>query len=157
MRTLVAAAPVWCAILLLVGCTSTGTGYGDVQKGAREPVSFHWKSTDGGISGTMSASLSPERSFSGPFVQMTTKTHIDALDHMWDGWAPGWGAWGTGPANGFVTQYSGRVLANLSDANGEHMRCRFRLAEPSSGMSGGGSGECQVAGGEKIDATLPRG
>jgi hypothetical protein len=35
------------------------------------------------------------------------------------------------------------------------MRCRFRLADPPSGMSGGGSGESQIAGGEKIDATFP--
>ena len=156
MRAVVATALVSCGIFL-AGCATTGTGYGGVQTGGREPVSFHWKSTDGGISGTMSATLSPGRSFSGQFTEMTTETHIDALDHMWHGWAPGWGAWGPGPANGFVTSYSGRVLADLSDANGEHMGCRFRLADPPSGMSGGGSGECQVAGGEKIDATFPPG
>ena len=156
MRELVAIALVSCG-MFLAGCATTGAGYGDVQTSGREPVSFHWKSTDGGISGTMFASLSTERSFSGQFIEITTETHIDALDHMWDGWAPGWGAWGPGPVNGFVTQYSGRVLANLSDAHGEQMRCRFRLAKPSSGMSGGGSGECQVAGGEKIDATFPPG
>jgi len=154
MKALVATALVSCG-LLLAGCATTGTGHGDVQKSGTVPVSFHWNSTDGGISGTMSASLSPGRSFSGEFVEMTTETHIDDLDHMWHGWAPGWGAWGPGPANGFVRSYSGRVLANLSDANGEHMRCRFRLADPPSGMSGGGSGECQVAGGETIDATFP--
>ena len=156
MKALVATALVSCG-LLLAGCATTGTGYGDVQKGGKEPVSFRWNSTDGGISGTMSASLSPERSFSGQFLQMTTETHVEAMDHMWDGWAPGWGPGGPGPANGFVRSYSGRVVANLSDATGEHMRCRFRLADPPSGMSGGGSGECQVAGGEKIDATFPPG
>ena len=156
MRGLVTTALVSCAIFV-AGCATTGTGYGDVQKGGNGPVSFHWKSTDGGISGTMSTSLSPGRSFSGQFIQMTTEAHVDSLDHMWDGWAPGWGAWGPGPANGFVRSYSGRVLANLSDAKGEHMRCRFRLADPSSGMSGGGSGECHVAGGEKIDAIFSPG
>ena len=156
MRQVLVATLASCGIFL-AGCATTGTGYGDVQKGGKEPVSFRWNSTDGGISGTMSASLPRERSFSGKFIQMTTETHIDDLDHMWHGWAPGWGAWAPGPANGFVRNYSGRVLANLSDANGEHMRCRFRLADPPSGMSGGGSGECQLAGGEKIDATFPPG
>jgi hypothetical protein len=154
MKALVATALVSCGIFL-AGCTTAGTGYGDAQKGGSDPVSFHWKSTDGGISGAISASLSPERSFSGQFIQTATEVHSDALDHMWHGWAPGWGAWGPGPVNGFVTYYSGHVLANLSDAHGEQMRCRFRLAKPYSGMSGGGSGECQVAGDEKIEATFP--
>ena len=143
--------------MFLAGCTTTGAGYGEVQKVGGEPVAFQWKSADGGISGTLSASLAPERFFSGQFIQTTTEAHSDILDHMWHGWAPGWGAWGPGPANGYVTSFSGRVLANLIGARGEQMRCRFRLAEPSSGMSGGGSGECQVAGGERIDATFPPG
>ena len=155
MRGLVAITLVSCGFL--AACATTGTGYGEAQKGGRDPVTFRWNSADGGISGTMSASLSPGRSFSGQFVETTTETHIADLDHMWDGWAPGWGAWNPGPANGVVKSYSGRVVADLSDANGGHMRCNFRLADPASGMSGGGSGECQVAGGEKIDATFPPG
>jgi hypothetical protein len=35
------------------------------------------------------------------------------------------------------------------------MRCRFHLMRPASGMSGGGSGECQGADGETIEATFP--
>ena len=91
MRALVAPALVSCGIFL-AGCASTSTGYGDVQTRGREPVSFHWESTNGGISGTMSATLSPERSFSGQFIELATEVHIDGLDHMWHGWAPGWGA-----------------------------------------------------------------
>ena len=30
--------------------------------------------------------------------------------------------------------YNGRVLANLNGADGEHMRCRFQLVRPQSGM-----------------------
>jgi hypothetical protein len=36
------------------------------------------------------------------------------------------------------------------------MRCRFDLNDPPSGMSGGGQGKCQVAGGATIDAVFPR-
>ena len=154
MKALVATALISCG-MALAGCTTTGTGYGDVQAGGSGPVSFSWKSSDGGISGTMSASISPERSFSGQFFQITTDTHFDGLGPLWYGWRYGWSDWGPGSMDGFVTYYSGRVLANLDDANGKHMRCRFRLADPYSGMQGGGSGECQVAGGEKIDATFP--
>jgi hypothetical protein len=35
------------------------------------------------------------------------------------------------------------------------MRCKFQLAHPSDGMAGGGSGQCQMPGGETIDATFP--
>ncbi len=104
----------------------------------------------------MSASLSPERSFAGHFFQMTTTTKIDALDTLWGGWKPGWGAWSPGPINGFVTQYSPRVVANLREAHGEEMDCFLILAVPASGMSRGGSGECQVGGGERIDVTFQR-
>ena len=46
-------------LVILGGCTTMGTGQGDVsgnhQPGA--PVHFTWKSTDGGQQGTMSATL----------------------------------------------------------------------------------------------------
>src|SRR4051812_44582120 len=154
MRALMAKALVSCGICL-ASCTTTGTGVGDVGKGGTGAVSFRWYSSDGGISGTMSASLSPARSFSGPFFQITSTTAIDGLGPLWDGWDYGWVDWGPGEGGEFVTHYSGRVLANLADANGERMRCRFHLAQPDSGMSGGGSGACRVPGGEQIDATFP--
>ena len=145
MRALVATALLSCGIFV-AGCTTTGTGFGNVEK-----------SSDGGISGTMSASLSPVQSFSGQFFQITSTTQIDGLGPLWDGWDYGWGDWGPGEGGEFMRYYSGRVVANLADAKGEHMRCRFHLAHPDWGMSGGGSGECQVPGGEKIDATFPAG
>ena len=37
-----------------------------------------------------------------------------------------------------MTTYTGRVVANLEGPNGTHMRCRFDLMRPSSGMAGGG-------------------
>jgi len=75
------------------------------------------------------------------------------------GWGPGWrgaryGAyWDTG--EDFVKKYTGRVVASLTAASGEHMRCRFQLVHPSSGMAGGGSGECQLPNGKTIDANFP--
>ena len=57
MKNLFVAAPVAaliCAAITLSACTTMGTGTGSVSPGG-EPVKFSWKSTDGGITGTMSA------------------------------------------------------------------------------------------------------
>ena len=54
----------------------------------------------------------------------------------------------------FITQYSGKVMANLSNPGGKQMRCRFYLMEPASGMSGGGQGECQLSGRRTIYASF---
>ena len=51
-------------LLALVGCTSTGFGGGQLLRNGtpEEPVTFSWTSTDGGISGTMTASpITPAR------------------------------------------------------------------------------------------------
>jgi hypothetical protein len=59
------------------------------------------------------------------------------------------------PMTSFQTVYSGRVMANLQAADGKHMRCHFHLNNPSSGMEGGGQGQCQVQGGGAVDAVFP--
>jgi hypothetical protein len=54
-----------------------------------------------------------------------------------------------------VTHYSGKVVANLAASDGKHMRCTFRLVHPDGGMSGGGTGQCQMPDGKTIDANFP--
>jgi hypothetical protein len=85
---------------------------------------------------------------------------------MWGGFSMGWDSFGgeggiEGPAwvagydmPEFMQTYSGKVIALLLGDRGSKMRCRFRLANPAEGMSGGGVGECQVSGGATIDAEL---
>lgn len=168
-------AAIGAALLLLGGCTTTGMGGGDIaQKGkAPEPVLFAWKSTDGGITGTMTATL-PASTYQGRFVQITQQTQSSQLLPMWEGYPPGWGDWpywgwsgGMGPgaplgmgmpmggamydAVQFNTVYSGKVVANLKSINGGQMRCRLHMLNPPAGMAGGGLGECQIQGG----ATFP--
>src|SRR6266851_7955243 len=53
-----------------------------------------WKSTDGGISGTMSAALKDGQTFSGPYLQVTSTTRSQDFDPLWTGWEYGWGGWG---------------------------------------------------------------
>jgi hypothetical protein len=141
--------------VLAAGCTTMGTGFGSTATGAN-PVNFNWKSSDS-VSGTMDATLSDGKTYSGKFFQITTDTTVDNLGPLWTGWGGGWrgdwGYWGTGPQ--FVTHYSGRVLANLSTPGGQYMRCKFQLVHPSDGMAGGGRGQCQMPDGKTIDATFP--
>ena len=151
-------------VALAAGCTTMGTGTGSTLTGA-DPVTFNWKS-EGGVSGTMDAAAPDGKNYSGQFFQVTKDTTVDSLEPLWVGWRGGWrrgyggyggygwNDWGAGPS--FITSYSGRVVANLGAPSGEHMRCKFQLASPTSGMAGGGRGQCQMPDGKTIDATFPK-
>jgi hypothetical protein len=136
-----------------------GTGMGSVR-GADTRATFQWQSSDD-RTGTMNASLSNGNQYTGQFFQVTHDTRIETLEPLWAGWGPGWHGWGwrywgSQPDTAFVTHYSGRVVANLQDADGDHMRCHFQLMHPQRGMGGGGQGECQLPSGQTIDATFPK-
>ena len=152
-----------CAGIALSACTSMGTGTGSVAPGGA-PVTFAWKSTDDGVSGTMSATLADQQTFSGPYLQVTHQVRIQDFDLLWDGWQRGWNDWAGGldgwgpfPEDGFATQYSDRVMANLQSADGQRMRCSFHLNTPVDGMIGGGQGKCQLKNGRSVDAVFPPG
>jgi hypothetical protein len=149
------------ALLLLValaaGCTTMGIGSGSTPSGT-DPVRFSWVSSDP-VSGTMDATLSDGKTYTGQFFQITKDTTVDSIGPLWSGWHSRWGGWShwdSVPSTGFVKEYSGRVVANLGGASGDHMRCNFRLVRPSEGMSGGGRGQCQLPDGNSIGATFPK-
>ena len=148
---------------IAAGCTTMGTGTGSTSSGG-SPTVFNWKSSDG-VSGTMSATMSGGQTYSGQYFQITKDTTVDSIGPLWvggwGGWGGrggwGWGYWGADPSPDFVTHYSGRVVANLAQPSGAHMRCQFRLADPEEGMNGGGIGQCQLPNGTTIDANFPKG
>jgi hypothetical protein len=169
MRSLsIRAAAVSLAAIAIAGCTTTGIGSGQAI-GSNVGATFTWTETGNG--GTMVAQLSDGRVFQGPFFQVTRESRITDYGPLWNGWGPGWGwgggwggrrfgwgwdGWGPwGPYNDTMTQYTGQVLANLQGPGG-FMRCHFTLASPSSGMGGGGLGECQLPTGTIINAQFPR-
>ncbi len=151
------------ALMVLAGCTTTGMGRGEMTDKGKptEPVLFSWKSTDGGLSGSMVATL-PDATYTGKFFQITRQTQRETLAPLWNGWNAGWYDWpywsqpypATYDATQFITYYSGKVVANLETNGGQRMRCRFHLANPTSGMADGGQGECQLSGGRIINATF---
>ena len=144
-------------LLAAAGCASSGAGYG-VSGAGREEATFRWDAKND-VSGTLTATMPGGRIYSGEYFQVTSETRVDGLAPLWDGWRPGWRGWpywNAAPGPGFVTEYTGRVLANLAANNGDRMRCRFRLIHPAEGMAGGGEGECQLPNGEAIEATFPK-
>jgi hypothetical protein len=161
IRNAAAIAAAAVAALALGACTTMGTGTGSTSTGD-SPVSFNWKSTDGGVTGTMTASLPGGATYTGPYLEITRTAQSTQLAPMWTGWSPGWSDWPYGFAGPWAydattTTYSGRAVANLQGSNSQRMRCNFSLNDPPSGMDGGGQGKCQVGGGETIDAVLSPG
>lgn len=149
--------------LLFTACTTTGVGDGQImEKGRPElQVTFAWKSKDNGMSGEMTASL-PDANYQGRFFQITQSTRSEVLVPLWTHWRHGWYDWPYWgypgiepyPATRFITHYSGKVVATLDAGGGKHMRCRFHLADPARGMSGGGEGQCQLSDGRTLKATF---
>lgn len=150
--------PLVVAAVGAAGCATKGTGVGATLSGT-DAVTFNWRGSTASDSGTMTASLSDGTTYSGQYFQITRNTTVDSLEPLWVGWRGrsggfGWDDWAADST--FLTQYTGRVVANLGTASGAHMRCKFQLADPRAGMSGGGSGQCQMPDGKTIDATFPR-
>lgn len=141
----------------LGACTTTGVGTGEPQGGG-SPITFSWKEKDP-VKGQITATYKDGATYSGRLFQITTETRVDDVTPLWVGWG-GWGGpwadwpyWDAGPE--FITHYTGRVVANLSDPSGRRMRCNFQLVSPSRGMAGGGQGKCQLTDGHTIDAEFP--
>jgi hypothetical protein len=150
------------AMLALSACETTagGTGSGNVR-GSQRPVAFTWQS-ESDHAGDITATFNSGRVFKGEYFQITGDTHVDRLDPLWDGWETAdhhgdWRYWDADSRSDFIRAYRGRVLANLKAENGEYMRCRFTLRDPGRGMSGGGSGRCQLSDTPReINAEFPR-
>ncbi|MCV2368696.1 hypothetical protein [Roseateles oligotrophus] len=153
------------AAMLLQGCATTSSGAGlghrmtdSVSTSEGKTINFAWTSEDGGVTGTLSATLDNGANFSGPFMQVTRETHLRHFDPYWVGWRHGWRDWPAwGPAgNGtdLVTHYSGRVIARLQGPGDLRMRCVLHLKAPAKGMGAGGQGQCELSDGRKFDAVF---
>jgi hypothetical protein len=164
--------PILCfglGLALLAGCAQQGTIMGRLEVPGEKtstPVTMKWATTGFSGGGTMSVHLPGGETYAGKFLQITSTTSADTLGGGggygggWGGWGPYWNDWGPygspwgggGSYSTFVRNYSGKVIATLFGDKGNTMRCRFHLSQPSAGMEGGGVGECEIKGGEKIEA-----
>ena len=154
------------AALALTGCVARGKITATITRPDNGgPVTMHYRSDRFTNNGTITATLPSGEQFSGPYLQVTSDTSGEMLDPYWGGWGTGWDGWSPwsddyGPwiagedMPTFIRNYSGKVIATLTGDRGGRMRCRFRLAEPDQGMSGGGLGECETGAGQRIQATF---
>lgn len=153
------------ASLLLGGCVASGPIKGRLTTpgGAPTPVTLHYRSERFNQNGTMQVTLPDGETFTGRYLEVASDTDAETLDPFWGDWGVGWAGWGPwsddygawvvgADVPTFVRNYSGTVIATLLGNRNGRMRCRFRLAEPEEGMTGGGVGECEVGGGGKISA-----
>ena len=152
------------ALGALTSCTATGPIAGQLVVPGQPPqrVSFTYTTDRYDESGQLTTTLPNGERFAGRFLQITSTSSYDAIgpiyqgfDHpMWDDWGPFGDSWVTGPTDvqTFRRNYSGKVVATLFGDRGTTMRCRFRLVNPPGGISDGGTGECQLSTGGKIDA-----
>jgi hypothetical protein len=146
------------AAAMLIACTTTGIGSGALAPG-NTPVAFSWTSKDGGNTGTMSASLGQDGTYTGPFLQVTSTMQTQGDESLWAGSQGGLANsdyWDEFPGITFTTTYSGKVVANLRGPDAQHLRCSFDLNSPPAGMEGGGQGQCQLGNGRTVGAVFPR-
>src|SRR5262245_51585421 len=118
-------------LLAAAGCASSGAGYG-VSRSGREEATFRWDARND-VTGTLTATMPGGRVYAGPYFQVTNETRVEGLAPLWYGWRPGWHGWRyweAVPAPEFVTEYTGKVVANLAASDGDRMRCRFNLIRP---------------------------
>ncbi|MCA9623444.1 MAG: hypothetical protein KC731_30695 [Myxococcales bacterium] len=162
------------AAALLGGCSSAGVAVGHLEEptGESRPptetsgemVTLTWKSAAGvPTRGEIEGILPDGVHFIGPYHEVVKTARSEDYDDLWEGWTPYWPEWARDPRragepeietwNGFVTLFTGRVVANLrSDDGTTRMRCHFSIDEPEEGLRGGGHGHCQLSNGERIDA-----
>jgi hypothetical protein len=152
----------WIIVLLAAiaaGCSNAGTGFGTTLSGASR-TAFVWKSTDE-VSGTLIATVAGGKTYSGRYFQITKDTTVENIGPLWAGWggrggpSGGWDYWNVDASPEFITHYTARVVANLVEPGGSHMRCQLELRRPLDGMIDGAFGECQLPDGTTIDVNFP--
>lgn len=151
---------------MMAGCTASGPITAHMIKpDSGAAVAMSYRSQRFTNNGTMTATTPDGQQYTGPYLQVTSDTTGEMMDPYWGGWGTGWDGWTPwsddyGPwiagadVPTVLRNYSGKVIASLSGNRGGQMRCRFRLADPEEGMSGGGLGECETATGDRITATF---
>jgi len=124
------------------------------------PFSFEVESAKSGL--LMTTLGKGGEHFRGPYVRVEKSTEGHLVTEVYNGWSgPEWEVWHhdadgrwteTAKSFGeFANFYTGKVVATLNGNDDDVMRCRFTLADPEGGWSHGGTGECQVSDGARVE------
>jgi hypothetical protein len=170
--------PLRCALAVgLVGLFSCGGSAPSAEKirdsgmlparwsapdGRSEEVPFSFE-VENAETGLLSTTLGKggER-FRGPYVRVERSTQGELVTEVYNGWSsPEWEVWhhdadghwtATAKSFGdFADFFTGKVVATLSGSENHAMRCQFTLTNPPGGWLHGGTGECQVSDGARVD------
>ena len=150
----------YCAIaissaLSLTACQTGSDNSVAPRIGGKPKVTFAWKAADE-FSGSMTATYSDGRAFTGSYVRVARDMQLSRLEPMWEGWSTPWRFWvywDRPYAIAFAHYYHGRVVANLKSEDGERLRCNFVLSRAAE-LADGTRGACQFSDGRTFDAEL---
>jgi hypothetical protein len=166
-RTRLTAVALALLSMCIAACITTGTAVGELKGPANQsgPVTLTWKSEAGTPDrGTLEGTLPDGTHYAGRYFQVIQTAAADFYSPAWVGWQPFWPGWRArwypGPMypsdiRGFVTIYTGKVIANLaSDDEKVRLRCRFDLHDPRAGLVRGASGDCELSNGTRIEQVI---
>ena len=144
---------IWIGLVFAAagGCVSSGTLSGQITNpggGPPQPVTLSYSPTRSGESGYMSLTLPDGESFNGPYARIGSAAAAAPafdIDFSVVDWGQSADQWT------FDQTETNKVVALLQGSRGRKIRCRLTLLYAAGGMRDGGTGECQVTTGEKID------
>jgi len=131
-------------------------------EGRQEAVPFSFEVEDSKTGVLMTTLGKGGEHFRGAYVRVEESTKGELVTEVYDGWSsPEWEAWhhdadgqwtATAQSFGdFEHFYTGKVVATLRGSENHSMRCRFTLTDPQGGWLHGGSGECQISDGARVE------
>ncbi len=133
------------ALVSLTGCVSNGTIVG-VSQG--QDVHFDYEQTMLENGGKLRIVMPDGEQYSGKFVSNSTSTS-----------GGDWIMTGDSLSDDLMTIGSSTSISSLTEAlligdRGNTMKCRFQLADPDSGLKGGGIGNCETSKNQKVAVTF---
>lgn len=152
----------WGAVVLALalpclGCATTGKSIARVTDRAGEvvPVRMAWRTPSAyGAFGHVVIELPDGTLYRGDYRLVGEPDEMTSA--LWRPWRTGWPDWPL-PWEGealpvtvsldegsLQDRYRGIAIANLEAPNGQRMRCRFGLLQPTVGLAGGFDGDCQA-------------
>lgn len=145
------------ALLLASACASSGTTTATVvdRQGAAIPARMTWQTpSPTGAHGRLMVTLPDGETYVGAYQLVDEPDAMTTA--LWSPWHEGWPEWplpwegaalpgdvDVADRDALVQRYVGLVIANLESRDGERMRCRFGLLQPSVGLAGGLDGDCR--------------
>lgn len=157
------------ALWLASACASSGSATANVvdRQGTAVPARLTWQTpSPTGDHGRLMVTLPDGETFVGAYQLLDEPDAMTTA--LWRPWREGWPEWplpwegaalptevAVNDRHALVQRYVGLVIASLESRDGERMRCRFGLLQPTIGLAGGLDGDCRTTRGARdVTASL---